>query len=198
MNSRKTIYGVGVNDADYNVTKYEVIEGKKVQTWACPFYSRWVGMIKRCYMEKWLLKYPSYKGCEVCKEWLTFSNFKAWMLEQDWKGKELDKDILRKGNKTYSPDFCVFIPKIVNTFLNDNKKRRGSHSLGVYKPTRGRFQAQCHNPFTGKIAYVGRFDTNEEAHIAWKSKKHEFACCLVAEHYVDDPRVIDVLLSRYA
>lgn len=51
-------------------------------------------------------------GCSVCEEWLTFSNFKRWMEQQDYEGKALDKDLLVSQNKTYSSETCVFVPRI--------------------------------------------------------------------------------------
>ena len=69
----------------------------------------------------------SYKGVEVCEEWYNFQNFAEWCETQkflnakDVKGKsyQLDKDILVKGNKIYSPDTCCFVPPEINSlFIN--------------------------------------------------------------------------------
>ena len=40
----------------------------------------------------------------------------------------------------------------------------------------GKFQAQCSNPLICRNEFIGYFDTKEEAHLAWKAKKHEHAC----------------------
>ena len=37
VKSQKLVHGVGVNDADYNVTKRERVNGKWKTTWICPF-----------------------------------------------------------------------------------------------------------------------------------------------------------------
>jgi hypothetical protein len=108
----RLVFGVGKNDADYVV--HEEINGKRVM---CPFYSVWSSMIRRCYSSVFHSKKPTYKNCFVAKEWLTFSTFKNWMRSQKWEGRELDKDILKIGNKLYSPDTCVFVTREVNILL---------------------------------------------------------------------------------
>jgi len=70
----KLVCGVGINDADYEVQP--IINGKRVM---CPFYAKWVGMLERCYSEKFQNKWPTYIGCYVILDWIYFSNFKYWM-----------------------------------------------------------------------------------------------------------------------
>ena len=48
-------------------------------------------------------------------------------------GWELDKDILVKGNKIYSPDTCCFVPKEVNTVFTKRQSKRGDYPIGVIK-----------------------------------------------------------------
>ena len=91
----KLVYGVGVNDAYYSVYKYE--NGKIV--WQCPYYRTWKHMLSRAYSDKFKKKRPTYQDVTVCEEWYSFMCFRAWMVEQDWKGKQLDKDLLVQGNK---------------------------------------------------------------------------------------------------
>lgn len=122
----KLTCGVGINDADYNVRS--TVNGRDV---CCRFFSRWKGMLNRCYNKKLHEKRPTYKDCSVCDEWLVFSNFKAWMQKQSWEGMELDKDIINPGNKVYSPDNCAFITKDLNCLLIDNKSNRGENPRGV-------------------------------------------------------------------
>lgn len=188
---RTLVYGVGLNDANYPVRK--MIDGVN---WICPFYSAWSDMLKRCYSEKYKGKRPTYAGCYVCIEWLTFSNFKAWMEAQDWKGKQLDKDFILSGNKLYSKDVCTFITGMTNAFITDRSSARGSWKLGVSKrkPSNS-FYAQCSNPFTGENEYLGTFSEESDAHQAWKMRKHQHACRL-ADLQTDD-RVANALRTRY-
>ena len=194
----RKVQGVGINDADYGVTKHEKINGKCVQVWVCPFYETWKSMIERCYSEKFKSKLPSYVGCSACDEWLTFSNFKAWMETQDWEGKHLDKDLLKEGNKVYCPEYCIFVDGKINTFVTDSGNTRGEYMIGVYwnKP-RGKFMAQCNNPFTGKREYLGLFTDELEAHLVWKARKHQHACALADSEYCTDSRLAESLSVRY-
>lgn len=191
MENKRLVCGVGVNDADYEVKK--TINGKKT---ACPFYTKWQSMISRCYSEKRLKKYPTYENCEVCDEWLIFSNFRTWMDSQNWRGNHLDKDLLFVGNKIYSPETCVFVSQLTNMLTTDHAAARGDWPLGVYlhKAT-GRLAAKCNNPFTAKQEWLGLFDCQDSAHLAWKRKKHEHACALSLLQ--EDPRVASALRTRY-
>jgi len=126
IGKRKPLYGVGINDADY-ITNPE-INGKTI---TCPFYKRWSNMLERCFSDVFKERQRSYIGCSVCDEWLIFSVFKKWMQTQDWKLKQLDKDIIIPGNKIYSPEFCGFIDQSVNTLLNNCAASRGKYPQGV-------------------------------------------------------------------
>ena len=156
MRPKKLVYGVGNNNTDYAVVKWEeigYIDGKRKRkmVWKCPYYVRWEGMLNRCYSTKLHECRPTYKGCIVLKEWLTFSVFKNWMMTQDWEDKHLDKDLLFEGNKVYGPDTCVFVSPMVNTFTTDSGAARGEWLIGVdwYKRA-GKFRARCRNPFSEK------------------------------------------------
>ena len=173
-----TMYGVGVNDADYNVSKTYKIDNKKV-TVRCPYYEKWRGMLKRCYSNKFTEKNTTYKDCYVCDEWLTFSNFKRWMEQQDWEDKELDKDLVVSNNKIYSPETCCFLSKEENSFV----KIKGRTSvknlpIGVDKSGhRKLYQASISIFCKGKGIYqrLGSYETPEEAHRAWQKAKIERA-----------------------
>ena len=188
---RNLICGVGINDASYPV------QVKVSGRWAwCPFYAKWVGMILRCYSEKVHEKSPTYIGCDVCEEWLTFSNFRSWMETQNWQGKHLDKDIIIKGNKTYSPEACAFVTRKTNNFINSKDSSRGAYPIGVYwNKERGVFKSQCGNPFTGKQEYLGCFKCSSDAAIAWRERKHFLSCKLAEDQ--DDERVAAALRVMY-
>ena len=202
MKPRKLVYGVGVNDSGYAVKKFETIKyveskQKRKLVWTCPYYQTWTDMLKRCYSAKFQERQPTYKGCSVSKEWLTFSNFKAWMEKQEWEGLQIDKDILIKGNQVYSSDACVFVTEMVNNFVINRGADRGEWLIGVswYKQTE-KFQAYCNNPFTKKKEHLGYFTSEQQAHQVWRKRKNELAHKLAAIQ--TDPRVAKALISRYS
>lgn len=202
MKAKKLVCGVGVNDADYAVQKFEYLgraNGKIKQKliWVCPFYRAWGSMLNRCYSAKYQERYPTYKGCSVSDEWLTFSVFKRWMEAQDFEGMQLDKDLLFEGNKVYSPETCVFVTGEVNGFTNDVGNGRGEWLIGVYwHKASEKFRAKCRNPFTKTQEYLGCFDCEQEAHQAWLKRKLELAHELAAIQ--TDPRVAKALIDRYS
>lgn len=188
----KLVRGVGINDADYVVERVNKETGKKI---FCPFYLRWSGMIERCYSKAYHAERPSYEGCSVCPEWLTFSNFKTWMEQQDWEGKQLDKDLLIEGNKIYSPSSCVFVERLLNSFVTSSKV---GQFLGVrVNKKSGKISALCNNPLTKKRDSLGVFESELEAHLAWRSRKCEIVDDLLQEGYIEDERVYKALKLRY-
>ena len=201
LGTQKLVFGVGINDANYAVHKWETIEvngvRKQKRVWMCPYYIAWTHMLERCYSTKLQEKHPTYKGCSVSEEWLTFSVFKMWMESQDWEGVQLDKDILFEGNKVYSKETCVFVSRVVNNFTTGRGNDRGEWLIGVcWNRERGKFQSQCSNPFTKKREFLGYFTCEVEAHQEWLKRKLELAHELAAMQ--TDERVGRALVCRYA
>jgi len=195
IRGKKLVYGVGINDADYPVTKYSLHEGKKVQTWVCPFYKKWRSMLQRCYDPKNINRQPAYISCFVWEGWHTFSSFKSWMEQQDWEGKELDKDLLGDG-KLYSPINCCFLSPDLNKFLLDRFAARGEYPIGVsWHKRRNKFQASCKNPLTKSQDYLGLFSCPNEAHLAWKKRKRELALILADQQ--NDIKIANALRSLF-
>ena len=198
----KLVWGVGINDLGYRVQVNEEVTkngGKRIlkPVFRCKYYAAWVNMLKRCYSKKFLESNQSYTGTSICSEWLYAAEFKEWMEQQDWHGKSLDKDIIAPGSKLYSPETCAFVLQATNKFVTANDASRGAYPIGVclFKPT-GKYRAQCENPFTGKKEHLGLFSTPEEAHEAWRKRKHELAQLVAATE--SDPRVVEALKKRYS
>ena len=166
---RKMVHGAGLNDSICKIS--QKINGKKA---ICQYYRKWADMLNRCYNPKFQERDPTYIGVTVCEEWLTFSRFKSWMETQDWEGMELDKDIIKPGNKMYSPETCCFVPRALNGLLNDRGSARGDCPRGVtfYQ---SKYIARC--GFNGKNKYLGLFSTPEEASLVYR----KFKANLVAE-----------------
>lgn len=164
------VYGVGINDSTTPVRETTTVNGKTVEVWGCPFYKTWVQMLYRCYSEAYRRKYKYRYYPTVCEEWLTFSNFKTWMMEQDYVGKQLDKDILVPGNKEYGPDKCVFVSQELNKFFNMHGNRERKTLPGAYPHQRGhRVTSQI--TINGEKKVLGQFDTELDAHLRWIEEK---------------------------
>ena len=198
----KLVWGVGVNDLGYRTQVWEELPksvGKRIRkhVFICKYYTAWKDMLKRCYSKKSLESRPSYIGTSVCSEWLSATAFKKWMEQQDWQGKCLDKDIIAPGSKLYSPDTCAFVLKATNLFVTASDASRGDYPIGVdlFKRT-GKYRAYCRNPFTGKLEHLGYFSTPEEAHEAWRKRKHELSQLVAATE--SDIRVVEALKKRYS
>lgn len=149
----KFICGVALNDLGDN-PNYNV-------------YLTWKRMIERCYSKDGSAKNNTYSDKSVCEGWLKASNFETWMLRQNWKGMELDKDLLKQSNKEYSPESCWFLPKRINSLLGTSGARRGEYPIGVSLHNDGV------NAYIAKVGskYLGIFSTTREAHRAWQIQK---------------------------
>jgi hypothetical protein len=134
-------------------------------------YTIWRAMLSRCYSSKSSGKDITYKGCSVAKDWHNFQVFAKWFEDNYVDGYELDKDLLVVGNKVYSEDTCVFIPRRFNCFITGKSLNRRL-PVGVYyhhnksKP----YEACCSNE-NGTKEYLGYFNTPEQASLAWKKCK---------------------------
>lgn len=177
--------GVGVyDDISPTITKNE--NGVDVR---CPFYVRWKNLLTRVYSEKSLQKCPRYAGSVVCGSWLTFSNFKEWMVQQEWGGNDLDKDILGAGSLIYSPETAAFISNSLNSTITTNPP--GTCLLGVTKKN-SKFAAQAHDRETGR-KFTGRCrHTQEEAHMDYLVMKIQRLGYFVGKE--SDERVNEALL----
>lgn len=144
----KKIHGVGyLGEGKYYTDKTE-LEFKT--------YCAWRKMLERCYSEKFRHLNIAYIGCTVCKEWHCYQTFAEWYItnynEVGTERMHIDKDILIKDNKIYSPETCIIVPQRINmifmtkTRVNDAdlpnaicrcvngfKAAYNGKSLGVYK-----------------------------------------------------------------
>lgn len=163
----------------------------------------WNAMLKRAYCEKHLKTHPSYKGVEVCEEWFDFQNFAGWCYKEKFydavdnggRSYNLDKDLLVKGSKVYSPDVCCFVPQDINKIIVSRNKLRGKYPVGVSHLKQNRKFSAALNKYA-KSTYLGSFDTPEEAFQAYKKAK-EAHIKDVANEWKDriDERVYQALLN---
>lgn len=149
-------------------------------------------MVRRTHSSSFKEQKLSYKDCEICEEWKYFSKFKAWMETQDWEGKELDKDLIVRGNKLYSPETCAFIDRKINTFIVESLNKTNGLPIGVMH-YRDRYKALLKE--NNKSIYLGIYDKVEDAYEAWLSYKLKQAKELAAT--ISDNRVAKALVERY-
>ena len=100
----------------------------------------------------------------------------------------LDKDILVKGNKTYSPNTCVFVPQNINTLFIKSNKIRGKYPIGVtFNKDKNKYQAQCNTLINGKNMKktLRLYNTIEEAFNAYKQFK-EANIKQIADYYKEN------------
>lgn len=142
-------------------------------------YNTWVGMLERCYSDKLHNKRKTYLNCSTVDEWLNFQTFGDWYdlnYTSYGSGKMcLDKDILVKGNKIYSPQTCVFVDDRINALITKNESVRGLYPIGVTKiKNKNQYLAQCRVLELGRQLKLGKFDTPEEAFYVYKQFKEKY------------------------
>ena len=178
----KSVYGIGY----FGEGKYKSKEnGKRTRV-----YKTWHDMLKRCYDPKYHEKYLTYKDCNTSEKWLNFQNFGEWdsenYYEVEGERMHLDKDILIKGNKIYSPDACIYVPQTINNLFVKNDKKRGEYPIGVCHLENSKYMVCCHliDTETGKSKRktLGYYDTEIEAFEVYKYHK-EKNIKLVADYY---------------
>lgn len=190
----KTIFDIGyLGKGIYDKKDYSYI------------YDKWNNMLSRCYNPYYLNKYPTYINCYVCEDWHNFQNFAKWYEENYYEieGEKmcLDKDILVKGNKIYSPETCCFVCNRINTLFTKRDKLRGKYPLGVsWDKARNKFRARCKildKENKNKLIHLGLYNTSEEAFLAYKNFKEKHIK-QVADEYKDlIPKKLYEALYRY-
>lgn len=166
----RSVYGIGC----LGEGKYKTRENGKITR----VYNTWYNMMIRCYDSKYHKKKPTYIECETSEEFHNFQNFGSWDSENYYTVKNevmcLDKDILVKGNKIYSPETCIYVPQTINGLFTKNDNKRGKSVIGT-TPVNGKYRVLCRiiNPKTGKSKqeHLGYYDTELEAFQIYKYYK---------------------------
>lgn len=109
---------------------------------------KYVDMVRRC-------KERNYGV--VCNEWLNdFNAFARWLEQASYPDigcvYHVDKDILKVGNTTYSPENCCLVPRFINIAYEKRVKFLHEEKTGKY--------SFVQPGTTGKRLY---FDTKKEA-----------------------------------
>lgn len=145
--------------------------------------SLWRGMISRCYNindDNYI--YYGEKGVTVCDRWLCCETFvedipliKGYNKDLFLQGQlELDKDIKNSGMlKQYNLTNCQFVSRRVNhnEMMLRKKPHTSSKYVGVTRLKDGKWQASI--SYQSKNLYIGRYNTEIEAHLAYIDKYNE-------------------------
>ena len=164
----KSVYGIGYLGAT-------VVDKKS--------YEKWSSMISRCYNDK-CTNYKNYgaKGITVCEEWHCYANFKKWydenVYEIEGERIHLDKDILIKGNKIYSPETCIFVPQRINILFREFENKFPT----LEERSNGTFAIRIR--MNGISKRISGFETKEKAWGYYLKEKQQIIKN-IAEEYKD-------------
>lgn len=183
----KSIYGVGY----LGIGKYEAHDENGINTKP---YDTWTNMIERCYSEKTRHKHMAYIDCTVCEEWLNYQTFAKWYEENYYEitteRMHIDKDILMKDNKVYSPSTCMFVPQRINMiFMKKNREVDADLPTGIRRCVGG-----YQTTYNGE--YIGIFKELNKALEVYNVEK-QLHINEVAEEYKDiiSPKLYYALLN---
>lgn len=169
-----SVFGFGyIGQGKYKAS----IKGKATKAYEC-----WKDMLQRCYDPYHINKEPTYIDCYVCDEWLCFQKFAEWFYKNYYECNNermhLDKDILHKGNKIYSPETCVFVPQRINGLFIKCDKSRGKYLIGVcWDKKVNKFKTQCgilDENGKQKLKYLGYYDNELDAFLTYKQFKMNY------------------------
>lgn len=186
------------------------VDGKWIQKFnpePCVSYTTragvlWTNMNQRCKAGGSLQEAnPAYEGC--INGFNDFQQLAEWCqgqigyMSKDENGRfwQLDKDILVKNNKIYSPDTCVFVPKSLNCLLERRSNDRGDYPVGViYLKKSNIFMARVNRATLQLKPNIEYCKTADAAFCAYKRMKEDHIKN-VADFYKNqvDPRVYDAL-----
>lgn len=164
----KLVFGIGY----YGEGEYKA----KVNYRLTDEYNSWKNLLARCYSDKYRYLHPSYEDCYMYEEWLNFQTYAKW-YHVNWydigEGRmHIDKDILVKGNKIYSPETCIFVPQRINEIFSTRKSLRGDLPCGVSRNPSGSYSVTC-GIDNGIIENLGTYKTVEDAFDAYKIRKEQ-------------------------
>ena len=176
----KSYYDRTICDIGFLGEGKHVLSPTKINPNSKQAYRIWKGLFDRCYKHYNESRNYVYNNCEISDEWECFNTFADWYFENFYeiKGQTmcLDKDILHKGNKIYSPETCIFVPNNINMLFIKCDKSRGESVIGT-TPVNGKYKVRCSiiNPETGKSKnkYLGLYETQEKAFQVYKYYKEK-------------------------
>jgi hypothetical protein len=171
------------------------LDGDKRYTLSGQMYSN---LLSRCSAEgAEQRRRPRYVGCT--NGFKDFNEFAEWHRKQVGYGVDnfqIDKDILSKGNKVYSPETCLLVPRQLNMVVVNGRGKRGEFPLGVsFDKARKMFIAKL--SVEHKTIVVGCMHTTPESAFAdYKVAKEKYIRELANKWRSQiDPRAYEALMN---
>lgn len=167
-NYRPTIQGLGLGYMGDGIYSWNGDENVQKA------YQVFVGMFSRCYDPYTQSKQTAYIGCSVDPRFYDFQVFAKFYVENPFcgLGYHLDKDLLIRGNRVYSPEACTLLPPEVNSALASTPESESGLPLGVNKIDNG-YVARLNKTGQGR-EYLGYYKTADEAHNVYVKAKEDY------------------------
>lgn len=130
---------------------------------------------------------------------MCLQNFGKWYDENIYyvenEKMQLDKDVLVKGNKIYSPETCIFVPQRINLLFVKSNLTRGEYPIGtIYNKVNNKFISYLNK--NNKQIYLGSYDTSKEAFYKYKQEKEKHIKEIANEYKSKIPqRLYDALYN---
>lgn len=142
----KTLYGVGyLGEGKYTCHDNGVLTNH---------YIIWANILCRCYYEKNRHLNSSYEGCGMVDNWHNLQWFSEWYYDNVYDAGDggrlhVDKDILFKDNKLYSPETCIMVPQRINMlFMKKSRITDADLPAGIRRTMSG-FSAEYNTKYLG-------------------------------------------------
>lgn len=173
--------------------------GMRIKTQVYQTYAHMVDRTKAG--SKVQAKKGNYVGCTNGFE--GFQAFADWATKQigyGVPGYQLDKDLLVKGNKVYSPETCCFLPREINmAIIRDHSGKKSGLPIGVFCNGKNGLAAKIN--IHGKAVFLSSTPTSTEEDIAhlvqvYEEHKTAYLHALAIEHQLNlDPRAFQALMA---
>lgn len=187
----KSIYGIAyIGEGEYSYSTHTHI------------HRTWVGMLRRCYDPYFInTRAITYKDVIVCKEWLNFQNFAKWYEDNYYEvpneRMQIDKDILYKDNKIYSPDTCLIVPGCINVIFNKTENNKTNNLPLGCSYHHGHIYVRCIT--LEGTSSLGVFDKNdiENAFKLYKTYKEQYIKQIADKYSRYIPKVVYDAMYAY-
>lgn len=99
--------------------------------------NKWLHILERSYSKSWKKNHPQYNSTTCGRGFHCLQDFGQWYEDNIYEVKmqvmDLDKDLLGKENKIYSPETCCFLPRCINSSLAHPNKELLTQLANKYK-----------------------------------------------------------------